>query len=343
MDTTVQTGPPSIASKGAVTVKVENHALQHLSSSQQLTRLPEHLCFLIDLDEENTQPWTSDDSSNSRMSALKDALINFVRRKSNPGLLKHKYGIATFSSGTVHIVLPFTSSAEEFKTAVEALEPLPNGAESTTTNINSILSQLGTLLELDNHRPVRSTLLPSRDDYDSVSQHISDTTDRHRNALLQQQPDDHLTRCVLMYGRSREVPVVEQSTHYIPLLHSPQCFVDILYVHLRGNEENIRCQVTQTTNLQQSYHRPTDVKQRIINPSTLFSLIAGGFRCSVSGSSFCRCMGRDFQQPLKGSVGGSTGGSFGVGDPRKFHQACIAYRPTARSSCTAAVAGSGST
>ena len=260
MDTSVQSESPSIASKGTFTEKVENPPPQHLFS--QLSRLPEHLCFLIDLDEENTQPWTSD-SSNSRMSALKDALINFVRRKSNPGLLKHKYGIATFSSGTssVHIVLPFTSSAEEFKTAAEALEPEPShqhgsssssSAASSTTSINSLLSQLGTLLELDNHRPVHSTMLPSRDDYDSVFQRTVVTNDGRHNALLhqpQQQSDSHLTRCVLVYGRSREIPVVEQSTHYIPLLHSPQCFVDILYVHLRGNEENVRCQVTRTTNL----------------------------------------------------------------------------------------------
>ena len=249
MDVAVQSESHPTALKDAILEPVEIGSSQDLFT--KLSTLPEHLCFLIDIDEENAQPWTSD-LPNTRMSVIKDALVNFVRRKSNPGLLKHKYAIAVFSSGRdiVHLVLPFTTSAEEFKTAVDALEPEINenhGREGKTIHINDILTQLGTLLGLDNHRSVRSTtMLPSHDDYSSMFQHSSHKqhtvsgADRH---AASQPPDSHLTRCVLVYGRSREVPVVEQSTPYIPLLHSPQCCVDILYVHLRGNEENVRCQV----------------------------------------------------------------------------------------------------
>ena len=257
MDVSEQSEAPSTASKVVILEQIEIGASKNPFS--QLSTMPEHLCFLLDIDEENAQPWTPD-SPNSRLMAIKDALVNFVRRKSNPGLLKHKYSIATFSSEKVHLILPFTTSSEEFKVAVEALEPEINenhsssgssssGTEGKTICINDILSQLGTLLELDSHRPVRpTTLLPSRDDYGSMFQRTSDKQ-HTATALLQPQPDSHrLTRCVLVYGRSREVPVVEQSTHYIPLLHNPHCFVDILYVHLRGNEENVRCQVyTHTT------------------------------------------------------------------------------------------------
>ena len=29
---------------------------------------------------------------------------------------------------------------------------------------------------------------------------------------------------------------------FIPLLHDPYCYFDVLYLHLRANEENVRCQ-----------------------------------------------------------------------------------------------------
>lgn len=29
---------------------------------------------------------------------------------------------------------------------------------------------------------------------------------------------------------------------YIPFLHHPDCYLDILYLHLKVNEENVRCQ-----------------------------------------------------------------------------------------------------
>ena len=50
----------------------------------------------------------------------------------------------------------------------------------------------------------------------------------------QTNPPEHILRCILIFGRSKEIPMI--STREIPFLKNPCCFLDILYIHLKISE-----------------------------------------------------------------------------------------------------------
>jgi hypothetical protein len=278
---------------------------------------PERIIFLIDIHEEMAENWGN--GNMSRMSAIKAALTNFMRRKSNPGILKHQFSLATFRSSTeVRLVQPFTRSFESMEQAMKSLEPeisdkisSANGGSGGPVDLSAVLTRLGPLVGVgeEGGREDDEFLLQSRDDFGFVSgggsvndakgvNNASSSSNCNRSSSSgssgssssggnsssssngNNQPysnhPDYLVRCILIYGRSREIPLVTASANsttsvsasasasaavsaaateaetaaasaaasapFIPLLHTPWCYLDVLYVHLRANDEGVCCQ-----------------------------------------------------------------------------------------------------
>lgn len=240
-----------------------------INSSKMLLTKPERIIFLIDIHEEMAENWGS--ANITRMSAIKAALLNFMRRKTNPGILKHQFSLATFRTSTeVQLVQPFARSFEVMEEAMKSVEPeisdKISSSSSATVDLSSILMRLGYLLEIEESSGGDDEfVLQSRDDFGFVSSGgrpsnnanarntsiiNSSNSSNNSSSTHRTQNDhhpDHLVRTILVYGRSREIPSATAAPTttdqpYIPLLHHPWSYLDVLYVHLRANDDRVCCQ-----------------------------------------------------------------------------------------------------
>jgi hypothetical protein len=221
--------------------------------SRQKTILSENIVFFIDKHEEMATQWNNQ-SDQTRMDFVRDAVSKFVHEKKISSM-KHNFAIATFKSETeVKLVTDFTENEDEIVLGLKSIEKseilldlssskndiqvVQNEAEDSSNDSDesmkyrkkqsidlvSVLSSLGTILKLP-------TQMPNLLDNDK-------------------EKPDRITRCIMIFGRSRELPVnsntnlfnTDQPECFVPFIHHPYCYLDVLYIHLPGSEQNVYCQ-----------------------------------------------------------------------------------------------------
>jgi hypothetical protein len=221
--------------------------------SRQKTVLSENIIFFIDKHEEMATQWNNQ-SDQTRMDFVRDAVSKFVREKKISSM-KHNFALATFKSETeVKLVTDFTENEDEIALGLKSIEKseilldlsgskndiqvVQNEAEDSSNDSDetmkyrkeksidlvNVLSSLGTILKLPTHMP---NLLDN------------DT-----------EIPDRITRCIMIFGRSRELPVnsntnlfnTDKPECFVPFIHHPYCYLDILYIHLPCSEQNMYCQ-----------------------------------------------------------------------------------------------------
>lgn len=77
--------------------------------------------------------------------------------------------------------------------------------------------------------------------------------------------------CSLRYLRTKAVHDFTPAAPYNPLLHHPHCYLDILYIHLRADEENVRCQEVfdKLSHLARSTHPSNQIRVSNLEPFVL--------------------------------------------------------------------------
>ena len=87
------------------------------------------------------------------------------------------------------------------------------------------------------------------------------------NLNLLQVPID----CSLRYVQAKGVGDFTPAAPYNPLLHHPHCYLDILYIHLRANEEHARCQEVfdKLGHLARSTHPSNQIRVSNLEPFVL--------------------------------------------------------------------------
>ena len=168
-------------------------------SIEQLKLLaePERILFLIDAHPEMNSPWDQT-SIKCRMQIVKEckirtnysfnlflfsfwctAVINIIVQFKSNTKFKHKFAIAKFTSSSdlVFLTKDFTSSKDEIEDYLVSLAPLDNYSSTSELDLSQLLLNLQTEIKFDQDFP--------------------------------------LTRCILIFGRSKEV-----LKRYLPLIRS---------------------------------------------------------------------------------------------------------------------------
>eukprot|EP01041_Mallomonas_annulata_P008397 gene8397-17311_t len=175
---------------------------QEFSLARQMFIKPERLLFLVDLHEEMESLW---DDGKTRLDIVKDVMSCIIRRKAN-SKFRHQFAIATFTRpDDLNVIVDFSTKTDDL-----------------TIKFSSIQSSISSFSE-----PLDFALLFTK-----------------LESILNMDPDDSssqqtLTRCILIFGRSREIPFISYNA---PILQNKYFFLDILYLHHKINEENIHCQ-----------------------------------------------------------------------------------------------------
>lgn len=173
--------------------------LENLSVIRCNLSKPERICFLIDTHPEMVSPW---DDGRSRLDGLRQAILAIVKRKTNI-CNRHQFAVASYSASDVAMQCDFTSRISDIEGALGSINiDLITGAEESI-DLARVIERAG----------------------EKLLHCISDT--------------DYLTRCVVIFGRSKEVPMYSSEP---AILKSQRFMVDVLYMHFKSSEIGVRCQ-----------------------------------------------------------------------------------------------------
>lgn len=220
--------------------------------SRQKTILSENIVFLIDKHEEMAKHWNVQ-SDLTRMDIIRDAVSKFVREK-KISLMKHNFAIATFKSETeVKLVTDFTDNEDEIALGLKAIGKRDILLDLSVTKNDEIVqdecyNDINFVDEGESEKNRKKKSIDLITVLSSLCAILNLPNDSSENGKIS--PPDRITRCILIYGRSREIPTnsntnlfnTDKSECFVPFIHHPYCYLDILYVHLPVSEPNVQCQ-----------------------------------------------------------------------------------------------------
>lgn len=219
--------------------------------SRQKTILPENIVFFIDKHEEMATQWNNQ-SDQTRMDFVRGAVSKFVREKKISSM-KHNFAIATFKSETeVKLITDFTENEDEIALGLQAIERSDilldlSGSKDVQVVQNVSKDSYNDSSSGSNRKKKNIDLITVLSSLSSILKLPTQMPDLHDNNA---EKPDRITRCIMIFGRSREIPVnsnaslfnTDKPESFVPFIHHPYCYLDILYIHLPGSEQNVLCQ-----------------------------------------------------------------------------------------------------
>lgn len=170
----------------------------------------EDILLIVDCSSEMGEMWGDSDGP-TRLSVIKQNLRCFVRHKLSFNS-EHRFGVCSLTD-SASLVLEFTNDSDLLEGVIDALQMAPSGKSF----------EFGYLLA-------------------SLEEWVGP---RFRNSAPAMPEPAAIVRCLLVYGRSYELPTLCTKPGH-SLLEHPHVFLDVLYVHkkiTKGNPEKLACQV----------------------------------------------------------------------------------------------------
>lgn len=179
---------------------------------------PEHIVFCLDSTPEMSQGWTTSSPFQTRLDIVKHVVSVFlsVKTRLNP---RHKFALVSVNGRGSQVLLPFTSSLQEFTRKLETLSSTTAATSTVDSDTQDDALHLAHLL---------GETLPS---FSSSSEKKKEEWEELDATTFSCPPP--LLRAILLMGASYTFPLLPEPALVEDLFSHDNFFLDLLYVHAR--------------------------------------------------------------------------------------------------------------